>query len=81
MDQLLSFSAFSVFLAIAAVGFLFLILSLFFGEIFEHFDGGLDHEFDHGFLDRLIHWVVAVSIDRVWNAGLAITPLMNAESL
>ncbi len=36
----LPLSAFSVFLAIAAVGFLFLVISLFFGEIFEHFDGG-----------------------------------------
>ncbi len=44
----LPLSAFSVFLAIAAVGFLFLVVSLFFGEIFEHFDGGLDHDFDHG---------------------------------
>jgi membrane protein implicated in regulation of membrane protease activity len=46
--NLLPLSAFSVFLAIAAVGFLFLIISLFFGEIFEHFDGGLDHDLDHG---------------------------------
>lgn len=41
-------NAFIVFLAIAAVGFLFLIISLFFGEIFEHFDGSLDHDMDHG---------------------------------
>jgi membrane protein implicated in regulation of membrane protease activity len=39
-------NAFGVFLAIAAVGFLVLMLSLFFGGIFDHFDGGLDH--DHG---------------------------------
>jgi membrane protein implicated in regulation of membrane protease activity len=38
-------SAFSIFLSIAAVGFLFLLLSLIFGEIFEHFEGG---GFDHG---------------------------------
>jgi membrane protein implicated in regulation of membrane protease activity len=37
-------SAFTVFVAIAAVGFLFLLITLFFGEIFEHFD----HDFDHG---------------------------------
>ena len=24
------------------------MISLFFGEIFEHFDGGLDHDLDHG---------------------------------
>ncbi len=46
--DLLTLNAFSVFLAIAAVGFLFLMLSLFFGGIFEHFDGGLDHDLDHG---------------------------------
>jgi membrane protein implicated in regulation of membrane protease activity len=48
MDLLSQVSAFSMFLAIAAVGFLFLLLSLFFGGIFEHFDGGLDHDLDHG---------------------------------
>jgi len=48
MDVLSSFSAFSVFLAIAGVGFLFMMASLLFGEVFEHFDGGLDHDLDHG---------------------------------
>lgn len=48
MDLLPPVSAFAVFLAIAAAGFLFLILSLFFGGIFEHFEGGLDHDLDHG---------------------------------
>jgi len=43
------FSAFSVFLAIAAIGFLFLLVSLVFGEVFEHFgDGHFDHDFSHG---------------------------------
>ena len=41
-------NAFVVFLAIAAVGFLFLMISLFFGEIFEHFDSSLDHDLEHG---------------------------------
>jgi membrane protein implicated in regulation of membrane protease activity len=41
-------SAFSVFLAIAAVGFIFLLVSLIFGEIFEHFEGSFDHDLDHG---------------------------------
>lgn len=40
-------SAFSVFLSIAALGFLFLLVSLMFGEIFEHF-GDFDHDLDHG---------------------------------
>lgn len=44
----LQVNAFGVFLAIAAVGFLFLLVSLFFGGIFDHFDGGLDHDVDHG---------------------------------
>lgn len=42
-----SLNAFTVFLAIGAVGFLLLIVSLFFGEIFDHLGGGFDH-FDHG---------------------------------
>lgn len=42
-------SAFTVFLGIAGVGFLFLLLSLVFGEIFDHFG---DHEFDTGDADH-----------------------------
>lgn len=38
-------SGFSVFLTIAAIGFLFLLVSLFFGEIFGHFG---DVHFEHG---------------------------------
>jgi len=41
-------SAFGVFLGIAAIGFVFLLISLIFGEIFEHFDSGFDHDLDHG---------------------------------
>jgi membrane protein implicated in regulation of membrane protease activity len=48
MELLPSLNAFSVFLAIAGVGFVFLLLSLFFGEIFEHFGGGFDHDLEHG---------------------------------
>jgi membrane protein implicated in regulation of membrane protease activity len=39
-------SPFSVFLAIAAIGFLFLLISLIFGELFDHFDA--DHDVDMG---------------------------------
>lgn len=48
MDFLSGFqvNAFSVFLAIAAVGFLILIVSLFFGGVFDHFE--IDHDADHG---------------------------------
>ena len=41
-------TAFTVFLAIACVGFLFLLISLVFGGIFEHFEWGADSGFDHG---------------------------------
>jgi len=41
-------SAFTVFLAIGGIGFLFLLISLIFGELFEHFDHSFDHELDHG---------------------------------
>lgn len=41
-----SLSAFTVFLSIAAIGFVFLLISFIFGEIFDHF--GFDHEIDHG---------------------------------
>jgi len=40
MSLAISFSAFSIFLAIAAVGFLFLLVSFVFGEIFSHDVGG-----------------------------------------
>ncbi len=46
-EWLSQLSAFGVFLGIASLGFLFLLLSLIFGEAFEHF-GGADHDFDHG---------------------------------
>lgn len=42
----ITFNPFGIFLAIAAVGFLFLVVSLVFGEIFDFFDA--DHDFDHG---------------------------------
>jgi len=43
-DWLFQASAFIVFLAIAGVGFVFLLISLLFGEIFGHLG---DHDFDH----------------------------------
>jgi membrane protein implicated in regulation of membrane protease activity len=46
--DLLHVNAFTVFLAIGALGFLFLLISLVFGEIFDHLGGGLDHDMDHG---------------------------------
>jgi membrane protein implicated in regulation of membrane protease activity len=48
MTLLSSLSPFSAFLAIAGVGFVFMMISLVFGEIFDHFDVSLDHDMDHG---------------------------------
>ena len=48
LQALLEPSAFAVFLAIAAAGFLLLLVSLIFGELFEHFDVAVDHDLDHG---------------------------------
>jgi len=46
-DWISQFSTFTVFLSIAGFGFLFLLISLLFGEIFDHDgDGGFDG--DHG---------------------------------
>jgi hypothetical protein len=41
-------SAFTVFLGIGGIGFVFLLISLAFGGIFEHFDHSFDHPGDHG---------------------------------
>jgi hypothetical protein len=46
MDFLPQLSAFTVFLAICAVGFLFLLISLVFGGLFDFFE--TDHDFDVG---------------------------------
>jgi len=46
MDFLSQLSAFTVFLAICAVGFLFLLISLVFGGLFDFFE--TDHDFDTG---------------------------------
>ncbi|MBL8231358.1 MAG: hypothetical protein JNL98_22885 [Bryobacterales bacterium] len=45
-EILQTLSAFTVFLGIAGFGFLFLLVSLIFGEVFEHF-GDFDHDVDH----------------------------------
>lgn len=47
--SLLGISAFTIFLGIAAIGFVFLVISFAFGEIFGHGDmGGHDFHGDHG---------------------------------
>ena len=65
MDTL-PLSAFSVFLAIAAVGFVFLIAALIFGEIFDFFDHG---DIDTGGPGILSSRVIAVFITTFGTAG------------
>ena len=48
MDWLPRLTQFSVFLAISSVGFILLLIALFFGELFEHFEFGADHDLGHG---------------------------------
>ncbi|MEK7404475.1 MAG: hypothetical protein AAB225_05155 [Acidobacteriota bacterium] len=49
MEWLSRVSDFSIFLAIAAVGLMFLLLPLIFGEIFDRIgESGLTHDIDHG---------------------------------
>ena len=60
MDLLPSLSAFTVFLGIAGIGFIFLIISMVFGEIFDFFDHDID--FDHGGPGILSSRVIAVFI-------------------
>jgi len=68
-------SALSIFLAIAAVGFLFLLISLIFGEIFEHLggafehDGGFDHALDHGGPGLFSSRILAVFITAFGGSG------------
>jgi membrane protein implicated in regulation of membrane protease activity len=58
--DLLSVNAYTVFLGIAAIGFVFLLVSLIFGEIFDFFDHDID--FDHGGPGILSSRVIAVFI-------------------
>jgi membrane protein implicated in regulation of membrane protease activity len=59
--SLLGISAFAIFLAIAAIGFVFLVVSFAFGELFGHGDiGGHDADF-HGDVHGDIHGVSVFS--------------------
>ncbi len=60
MDLVPAFNAFGIFIAIAAVGFTFLIITLVFGEIFDFFEA--DHDFEHGGPGLLSSRVMAVFI-------------------
>lgn len=60
MDVVSSVNAYTVFVAIAILGFAFLLIALVFGEIFDFFDHDLD--FDHGGPGVLSSRVIAVFI-------------------
>jgi len=63
-EFLSNISSLLVFLAIAAIGFLFLLVSLVLGDVFDSFDidGGLDGGADgHGFLDSRVISVFVTS--------------------
>ncbi|HWR52306.1 MAG TPA: hypothetical protein VN428_14435 [Bryobacteraceae bacterium] len=69
-------SAFTAFLGIAGVGFCFLLISLIFGEIFEHFDGadgGMDHDLGHGGPGFLSTRVIAVFVTAFGGFGAVAT--------
>jgi membrane protein implicated in regulation of membrane protease activity len=61
-DWLSQISAFTVFLGIGAIGFVFLLVSLLFGELFEHFDHSFDHDLGHGGPSILSSRVLSVFI-------------------
>ncbi len=66
-------TAFTVFLAIACVGFLFLLISLVFGGIFDHFEWGADAGFDHGGPGFFSGRVIAVFITSFGSFGAIAT--------
>jgi membrane protein implicated in regulation of membrane protease activity len=73
MSFLPPLTAFTVFLAIACIGFLFLLISLVFGEIFDHFDGGLDASMDHGGPGFFSSRVIAVFVTAFGGFGAVAT--------
>jgi membrane protein implicated in regulation of membrane protease activity len=64
-------SQFTVFLAIAAVGFTVLLVSLIFGELFEHigFDHDVDHDLGHGGPGFFSARVISVFVTTFGGAG------------
>lgn len=72
-DWLFDLTALTVFLTVAGFGFLFLLVSLIFGEIFDFFDGDLDHDFDHGGPGFFSSRVMGVFITTFGGAGAIAT--------
>jgi membrane protein implicated in regulation of membrane protease activity len=71
MDLLPPLSAFTVFLAICAVGFLFLLLTLVFGGLFDFFEA--DHDFEVGGLGFFSTRVMAVFVTAFGGGGAVAT--------
>jgi len=67
MDLLPPLSAFTVFLAICASGFLFLMVALVFGGLFDFFEA--DHDFDAGGPGFFSSRVMAVFVTTFGGAG------------
>src|SRR5688500_5647147 len=71
MNLLPELSAFSVFLAICASGFLFLMVALIFGGLFDFFEA--DHDFDAGGPGFFSTRVMAVFVTTFGGAGAVAT--------
>lgn len=85
MPEFLSnFSSLGVFLAIAAIGFIFLLVTLVLGDIFDSFgidtgvDGGVD---GHGFLDSRVISVFVTSFGGCGAIGMQMGLSLVASSL
>jgi hypothetical protein len=70
MEWLPHVSQFTVFLAIAAAGFLVLLVSLVFGELFEH---GFEHDLSHGGPGFLSTRVLSVFVTAFGGSGAIAT--------
>jgi membrane protein implicated in regulation of membrane protease activity len=66
-------SQFTVFLGISAIGFVFLIVSLVFGEMFDHLDTSFDHDLSHGGPGFLSTRVLSVFITAFGGFGAVAT--------
>jgi membrane protein implicated in regulation of membrane protease activity len=71
MDLLQSLSAFTVFLGICAAGFLFLVVTLLFGGLFDFFEA--DHDFEIGGPGFFSTRVMAVFVTAFGGAGAVAT--------
>ncbi|HJR61524.1 MAG TPA: NfeD family protein [Vicinamibacterales bacterium] len=71
MESLLPVSAFTVYLAICATGFLFLMIALVFGGLFDFFE--TDHDFEAGGPGFFSTRVMAVFVTTFGGAGAVAT--------